>query len=76
MSRSQHGARQKPFHVCSWERLAWPSRKPLASWFSDLLLRRAQLESWTKSFQLPYSVWLPGMINPTALLTAIKQVRM
>jgi dynein heavy chain len=65
---------RNPFHVCSWERLAWASRKPLSSWFPDLLLRKAQLEGWTKSFQLPYSVWLPGMINPTALLTAIKQV--
>jgi dynein heavy chain len=65
---------RNPFHNCSWERLAWPSRKSLSSWFSDLLLRMVQLEQWSKSLQLPYSVWLPGLVNPTALLTAIKQV--
>jgi len=65
---------RNPFHACSWERLAWPSRKSLASWFSDLLLRRAQLHQWSQSLVLPFSVWLPGLVNPTSLLTAIKQV--
>jgi dynein heavy chain len=65
---------RNPFHACSWERLAWPSRKNLASWFNDLLLRKTQLNEWCKSLSLPYSVWLPGLMNPTALLTAIKQV--
>jgi flavin reductase (DIM6/NTAB) family NADH-FMN oxidoreductase RutF len=35
----------------------------------------AQLQEWSRTFVLPYSVWLPGLVNPTALLTAIKQVR-
>eukprot|EP01033_Poteriospumella_lacustris_P003465 gene3469-2562_t len=66
---------RNPFHVfCNWERLAWASRKTLSSWFNDLLLRRQQLAEWARTLQLPYSVWLPGLINPTALLTAIKQV--
>jgi len=65
---------RNPFHVCSWERLAWASRKSLSSWFADLLLRKAQLSEWARSLALPYSIWLPGLINPTALLTAIKQV--
>jgi dynein heavy chain len=66
---------RNPFHVfCNWERLAWASRKSLSSWFSDLILRRQQLAEWARTLQLPYSVWLPGLINPTALLTAIKQV--
>ena len=65
---------RNPFHVCSWERLAWASRKSLSSWFADLLLRRTQLDSWSQSLVLPYSVWLPGLVNPTALLTDIKQV--
>ena len=64
---------RNPFHACSWERLAWASRKSLSSWFADLLLRRNQLQGWS-NLVLPYSVWLPGLINPTALLTAIKQV--
>jgi dynein heavy chain, axonemal len=62
------------FHVCNWERLAWASRKSLSSWFADLLQRRQQLKNWVQTLTLPYSVWLPGLINPTALLTAIKQV--
>ncbi|RYH29930.1 hypothetical protein EON65_06785 [archaeon] len=62
------------FHVCNWERYAWASRKTLSGWFADLLLRRQQLKDWTSNLQLPYSIWLPGLINPTALLTAIKQV--
>lgn len=65
---------RNPFHACSWERYAWASRKSLSSWFADLLLRRAQLEEWSSSLMLPYTVWLPGLVNPTALLTAIKQV--
>lgn len=65
---------RNPFHVCNWERLAWASKKSLSSWFADLLLRRAQLAEWANTLSLPYSVWLPGLINPTALLTAIKQV--
>jgi dynein heavy chain len=68
---------RNPFHACSWERLAWASRKSLASWFIDLIQRRRQLEAWTDvpNLALPYSIWLPGLINPTALLTAIMQVR-
>lgn len=67
---------RNPFHACSWERLAWASRKSLSSWFTDLIQRKRQLESWTEnpSLSLPYSIWLPGLINPTALLTAIMQV--
>lgn len=65
---------RNPFHSCSWERLAWASRKSLSSWFADLLLRKAQLDQWTDTLTVPYSVWLPGLINPTALLTAIMQV--
>jgi len=65
---------RNPFHACNWERYAWPSRKTLSLWFADLLLRRSQLTEWSNSLSLPYSVWLPGLMNPTALLTAIKQV--
>jgi dynein heavy chain len=65
---------RNPFHSCSWERLAWPSRKNLTMWFADLLLRKTQLNEWSRALVLPYSIWLPGLVNPTALLTAIKQV--
>jgi dynein heavy chain len=65
---------RNPFHSCSWEKLAWASKKSLSSWFADLLLRREQLNAWSSTLILPYSIWLPGLLNPTALLTAIKQV--
>lgn len=66
---------RNPLHNCaSWEKLAWPSKKPLLSWFSNLILRRNQLADWNSSLDLPSSVYLPGLINPMTLLTAIKQV--
>jgi dynein heavy chain, axonemal len=66
---------RNPFQQCSWEKSAWPSRKPLASWFADLVLRVQQLQRWTRELQVPVSIWMPGLFNPTAFLTAIKQVR-
>ncbi|TMW57037.1 hypothetical protein Poli38472_002962 [Pythium oligandrum] len=60
-------------HLCSWERYAWWSRKSLGMWFTDLLERIAFLSSWTAEFRLPYSMWISGLFNPTAFLTAIKQ---
>jgi dynein heavy chain len=65
---------RNPFHACSWERLAWASRKTLSGWFADLLQRLVQMVDWSKNLVLPYSIWLPGLVNPTALLTAVKQV--
>ncbi|KAG1696565.1 hypothetical protein DVH05_018258 [Phytophthora capsici] len=60
-------------HMCSWERYAWWSRKSLSLWFSDLLDRIQFLSNWTSEFRLPYSMWISGLFNPTAFLTAIKQ---
>jgi dynein heavy chain len=67
---------RNPFHACSWEKLAWPSKKGLQSWFSDMVKRVEVLQVWAeeKDMQLPFSIWLPGLFNPTALLTAVQQV--
>jgi len=62
------------FHQCSWEKLAWPSLKPLTAWFADLLSRVDCLNTWSTSLVLPYSTWMPGLFNPTAFLTAVMQV--
>jgi dynein heavy chain len=62
------------FHKASWEKYAWPSRKSLQSWFSDLLRRVEQLGVWSESLETPVSIWLPGLFNPMAYLTAIMQV--
>jgi hypothetical protein len=66
---------RNPFHKCSWERLAWFSNRPLSGWFSDLLLRVAQLELWAATLNTGRAVWLPGLFNPSAFLTAIMQAR-
>ena len=62
------------FHKTSWEKLAWASKKTLEAWFQDLLLRVEQLERWSTDLETPFSLWLPGLFNPMAFVTAIMQV--
>lgn len=56
-----------------WSGLAYPSRKALLAWFADLLLRVTQMTEWSESLVLPKSVWISGLFNGQAFLTAIKQ---
>ena len=65
---------RNPFHKANWEKYAWPSRRSLSAWFLDLLRRVDQLASWSSSLVTPVSLWLPGIFNPMAILTAIMQV--
>ena len=65
---------RSPLHSLSWERFAWSSRKSFNAWFLDMGARHHQLFLWSHTLHLPYSIWLPGLINPISLLTAIKQV--
>ena len=57
-----------------WEEVAYPSLKNLADWFSDLLLRFNQLAEWTRTLEVPFSLWISGLFNPMSYLTAIMQV--
>jgi dynein heavy chain len=57
----------------SWERFAYPSLNGLALWFTDLLQRIKELESWVSEFQMPSCVWIAGLFNPQSFLTAIMQ---
>ncbi|XP_030631579.1 dynein axonemal heavy chain 9 isoform X2 [Chanos chanos] len=57
----------------SWTRRAYPSMSGLALWFTDLLNRIRELETWTSDFVLPSVVWLAGFFNPQSFLTAIMQ---
>jgi len=57
----------------SWEKIAYPSTKPLAFWYADLLDRIKFLEAWSNDFNLPNVVWLGGLFNPQSFLTAIEQ---
>jgi dynein heavy chain, axonemal len=65
---------RNPFHKVSWESLAWPSKRSLSSWFLDLLRRVDQFSKWSSDLVTPLSMWLPGIFNPMAVLTAIMQV--
>ena len=57
----------------TWAKRAYASMHGLSNWYSDLLLRIKELESWTSDFSLPSSVWLSGFFNPQSFLTAIMQ---
>uniref|UniRef100_A0A8C6TU15 Uncharacterized protein n=1 Tax=Neogobius melanostomus TaxID=47308 RepID=A0A8C6TU15_9GOBI len=57
----------------SWAKRAYPSVCGLALWFTDLLSRSRELESWAADFTLPPAVWLSGFFNPQSFLTAIMQ---
>uniref|UniRef100_A0A8B9JC40 Uncharacterized protein n=1 Tax=Astyanax mexicanus TaxID=7994 RepID=A0A8B9JC40_ASTMX len=57
----------------SWTKRAYPSMCGLALWFTDLLNRIRELESWSSDFNLPPAVWLAGFFNPQSFLTAIMQ---
>merc|ERR1711871_1260369 len=64
---------RNPFHKCSWEKLAWWSKKGLMAWYSDLRLRVKQLCLWSEELKRPIFIWLSGLFNPTSFNTAIMQ---
>ncbi|NWH40581.1 DYH9 protein, partial [Chloropsis hardwickii] len=57
----------------SWLRRSYPSTASLGSWFADLLARISELEAWTRDFSFPSTLWLGGLFNPQAMLTAVMQ---
>ena len=65
---------RNPFSTASWEKLAWPSMKSLDTWYIDMIVRCDALRVWQETLKTPFSLWMPGLFNPTAFLTAIKQV--
>jgi dynein heavy chain len=58
----------------SWEKLAWASRAPLASWLSNLLQRQIQLMNWTGDLAQPKVTWVSGLFNAQAFVNAVMQV--
>lgn len=42
--------------------------------FTDMLRRVGQLCIWSEDLTTPQCVWLSGLFNPTAYLTAVMQV--
>ncbi len=65
---------RNPFSKCSWEKLAWPSQKNLMSQFLNMIQRVEQLTKWVETLDVPKSIWLPGLFNPSSYLTAAQQV--
>ena len=63
-----------PFSKCTWEKLAWPSQKNLMSQFADMIQRVEQLANWIDTLDVPKTIWLPGLFNPSSYLTAAQQV--
>ncbi|KAG2907508.1 Dynein heavy chain 17, axonemal [Phytophthora cactorum] len=58
----------------NWLAAACPSRRSLAPWLANLQQRIAQLQEWIGSApELPLVLWLPGLFNPQAFLTAVLQ---
>merc|ERR1712070_994564 len=61
--------------VGSWAKLAYPSMKPLAGWFDNLMLRLKQIQDWAGDLGMPKAAWLSGFFNPQSFLTAILQAQ-
>ena len=57
----------------TWAAKAYPSMRPLALWFTNLLDRHRQLSDWTVDLSLPKVTWLSGLFNPQSFLTAVTQ---
>jgi len=56
----------------SWQRYAYPSLKPLASWIRDLKERVAFIESWLRGGN-PNSYWMSGLFYPQGFNTGVLQ---
>jgi len=57
-----------------WAKVAYPSLKALAEWYSDLVARCDQLQEYQTDLVAPTSLWISGLFNPMSFITAIKQV--
>lgn len=56
----------------NWAKVAYPSLKPLASWYSDLKERIAFMDDWLMN-GTPRSFWISGLFFPQGFLTGTLQ---
>jgi dynein heavy chain len=56
-----------------WAKVAYASLKGLVAWWADMADRVGQLQDWSDTLVLPKSVWISGLFNANAFLTAINQ---
>ncbi len=54
----------------SWEAVAYPSLKPLASWIKDLNERVDFMSAWLKNGN-PNCYWISGLFFPQGFLTGV-----
>ena len=56
----------------NWVAVAYPSLKPLGSWFKDLIERVKVIEDWLVNGQ-PNAFWLSGFFFPQGFMTGCLQ---
>ncbi len=56
----------------NWEKVAYPSLKPLTSWYQDLIERVSFMNEWLVNGQ-PSSFWMSGFFFPQCFLTGCLQ---
>jgi len=56
----------------NWDAVAYPSLKPLTSWFKDLTARVAFMQDWLQNGH-PNSFWLSGFFFPQGFMTGCLQ---
>lgn len=56
-----------------WVNWAYPSLKPLSSWFQDLIERVKLMKEWVME-GIPHAFWVPGFFFPQGFKTAALQM--
>lgn len=56
-----------------WTKLAYYSKKNLASWYQDLIDRNTQLQAWSQELDTPKSLCIAYLFNPMSFITAVMQ---
>lgn len=56
----------------NWNKWAYPSLKPLASWYEDLVERINFFKVWLEKDQMP-SYWVSSFFFPQGFMTAVLQ---
>ena len=56
----------------NWEKVAYPSLKPLTSWYADLIERVTFMNDWLVNGQ-PTSFWMSGFFFPQGFMTGCLQ---
>ena len=57
-----------------WGKVAYASLKPLGDWFANMNDRTNQLTQWAQDLRTPKSLWISGLFNPMAFVTAVMQI--